>query len=33
MSVTAAIVAGKTGLGMTVGNDNIYIDGKIGHFI
>lgn len=26
----SGIVAGKTGLGMTVGNDNIYIDGKLG---
>ena len=25
----SGIVAGKTGLGMTVGNDNIYIDGKL----
>ena len=26
----SGIVAGKTGLGMTVGNDNIYINGKLG---
>ena len=26
----SGIVAGKSGLGMTVGNDNIYIDGKLG---
>ena len=26
----SGIVAGKTGLGMTVGNGNIYIDGKLG---
>ena len=26
----SGIVAGKNGLGMTVGNDNIYIDGKLG---
>ena len=29
----SGIVAGKTGLGMTVGNDNIYIDGKLGSSI
>ena len=26
----SGIVAGKSGLGMTVGNDNIYIDGELG---
>ena len=26
----SGIVAGKTGLGMTVGNDNIYINGNLG---
>ena len=29
----SGIVAGMTGLGMTVGNDNIYIDGKLGSSI
>lgn len=29
----SGIVEGKTGLGMTVGNDNIYIDGKLGSSI